>query len=297
MTDDLARIIADRTDARLLSLWAEDAGPGTGMWLEVLGGSRAANGHDLKSGGVMAGADHSIGAGHAGGLAGFARGSSRFDSSSEDLTSTSYFGGLYGTYAFESIVLNAALTGGVSSFDGKRDVFDNMASGGTDEVSWQSTGLFASPSITVSLPLDMEAGKLVPSLRGRYGAMRMGSYTEDWASIDLDVDSRMVHLLDVRGQIAWLGSLAAGELGHLDVKLRAGGDLTVSRGGEIQIDLAGTVMDFAAGDDGLETRGFVGFDIGFKPGINTTVSLSGTLGLDQSGALSMDAGLRVARPL
>jgi hypothetical protein len=71
----------------------------------------------------------------------------------------------------------------------------------------------------------------------------------------------------------------------------------VSRGGDVQIDLASAVMDFAAGDDGLEARGFVGFDIGLKPGLDTTVSLSGSLGVDRSGALSMDAGLRVARPL
>ena len=297
MMDDLARIIADQVDARLLSLRTEDGGPGTGLWLQALGSSRAEQGFDLLTGGGMAGADHEVGAGHAGGFAGLARGRSRFDNNSEDLTSTSYFGGLYGDYAFPRIVLNAALTGGFSTFDGSRDIYDNMSGGGTGQVDWHSTGLFASPAVTVSFPLEVDAGTLIPSLRGRYGGMRVGNHTEHWASIDLDVDSRMVHLLDMRGQMAWLGTFATGGLGQLDVTLRAGGDLTVSRGGDVQIDLASAVMDFAGGDDGLEARGFVGFDIGLKPGLDTTVSLSGTLGVDRSGALSMDTGLRVARPL
>ena len=144
MMDDLARIVADRVDARLLSLRIEDGGPGTGLWLQALGSSRAQQRFDLLTGGGMAGADHEVGAGHAGGFAGLARGRDRFESGSEELTSTSYFGGLYGDYAFPRIVLNAALTGGFSTFDGSRDIYDNMSGGGTDR--WTGTPPVSSPA-------------------------------------------------------------------------------------------------------------------------------------------------------
>lgn len=308
MLSDLTRVITDAVDGRLSAARAgSSAGtvamngmlitavadaPGNeeaAIWAKALGHYRDQPsdggdvGFDSLLGGVVAGIDGAMSENTRAGLfLGAAIAETHTDGNSQSIDSDSYFGGLYAGYAGGAHFLDMSLTAGLSEFDSDRRVANNLVPGGIEHAEADYDGVFISPSATIGMDVHMDNGSmLTPSLRARYAGLFLGSYDENGSSADLSVDSRDVHVFELRGQFAYGLAPIQGESGALDNTLRVGVDGSTSDGGSVDATLLGQSLNFAAGNDGEVARGFVGLDtlyttnggsgfrLGFEAGYDT----------------------------
>jgi uncharacterized protein with beta-barrel porin domain len=217
-----------------------------------------------------------------GGLVGFA--ASRFSSDgSEKITTNSYFLGGYAGYDMGRIFVDATLFGGLSDFTQKREVLDNTITGGTETVETDHNGWFINPSLTLGAPIAAGNGTFTPSVRARYAAVSLEDYTEQWNAVDVSFDSRVVSLVDLRGQAAYDFDVA-GEGGTLSLGLRAGVDVTIADADDVEAQAATASLNFNTYGQGATWRGFTGVDVAYKTDAIGRLFLGAEVGLSSGGA-------------
>ena len=151
---------------------------------------------------------------------------------------------------------------GILQVASNRTVADSSVSGGIDIATASQTVQFVSPAITVGGELATGVGVLTPSLRLRYTGLQLGGYSETGAS-GLVVDSRLVHELDLRAELALALDPVETEQGTLSTTLRAGADLVHQHSEDVAAELLGQPISFATGGDGTRLRGFAATEIGY----------------------------------
>ncbi|MTH95748.1 autotransporter outer membrane beta-barrel domain-containing protein, partial [Roseibium sp. RKSG952] len=222
-------------------------------------GSGGFSGFDGTFGDVVVGVDAPVlGTANAGIFAGYTGGSLNYDQSASDTDIDAYYGGLYGGTVFNGFFAEAVLGGGLIRYDDRRTITNNTVSGGVETARADHSGYFLSPSLTVGHPLRLKNLDLTPSARVRYAWQNLESFSETGSEADLSVDSRNVHVFDIRTQMQ-LASQAATVSGNiLQGFLRVGVDTYFRANDDVSARVLGASLDFAPGDDDTEFRGFVG---------------------------------------
>lgn len=283
------------------------AGGGTASrsWAEVFGGwrDRDADGARLRSdhlfGGVMAGVDTLTGDETRVGLfVGGAYGDVDVTSNAQDIETASIFGGLYASREAGRARIDAAVTVGLTNYDNFRSIANNQVAGGVEAARSDHDGVFISPEITVSTAASAFDGAMTlePSLRLRYAGLFLEAYAETGSSSNLSVDSRDVHILDARAQVAVPMSLRSDEHGTLSTELRAGVDARTSLGSDrVDAVVIGQNLSFDPGGDDTVLGGFAAaaFAMAFTNSVSVTGAIEGGYGTDDTARATARFGAKV----
>ncbi len=266
------------------------------VWASAIGHYRQQDATDAHVGssqwfaGLVAGADRAFSnTARAGLYGGYAHGEVDFDGNPhESASENAFIGGYYGK-TYGSYFIDLGLTAGVSWFDEKRHINNNMIIGGMETAEGDTVGYFISPTATFGTDIDVGGSIITPSVRGRYSFMHVDGYTERGAEAALNIDSYDVHVLEVRGQLE-LSRQTALEHGILTAAVRTGVDGIFNLSNEVNASFAGQNLVFDDRQNGSLARGFAGFDIGFMPsGGSTAFTVGGEAGYDSNNALTIDA--------
>lgn len=277
----------------------------TMAWAKVLGNYRdqKADGNDVGFenllGGLVVGVDSPMGESARGGLfIGAATGRMQSDGNSQTIDSDNYFGGLYGSFNGSGHFLDMSLTAGLADFDSDRRVANNLVVGGIEHAEADYQAFFISPSITLGSAIHMDSGGIfTPSVRARYAGLFLDSYDESGSAANLSVDSRNVHVFEVRGQLAFGLAPLQQEGGVLNTTLRLGVDGIFSDGDDVDAVLAGTPLSFNAGNSDETARGFAGLDLLYTTNGGSSLHLGGEAGYDSNDSLSLQAAVGFEIPL
>lgn len=272
------------------------------IWATGLGGYRDQQGEDAQVGftsqlgGAALGVDHRVSdTTTVGALIGASSSTLDTDTGSQSIDSTVYFAGLYGGFQQQGYFLNLALDAGITHDDSKRIVLNNMVEGGTEQASGNYDGAFVSPSVTLGKDMKGLGGTVTPSITARYAGLFLGSYDEQGSAADLSVDSRAVHVFDMRGQVAFAPASREMENGRLDGLLRLGMEASVSSG-EVDAELLGERLNSDANEE-RSARAFIGADAAYQSESGFRLFIGGEAGYDTDNALTAEAHAGLKLPL
>jgi hypothetical protein len=116
----------------------------------------------------------------------------------------------------------------------------------------------------------------------------LDGYAESGANDNLVVDSRVVHELDLRAQLALALTPQGSESGGVAATLRGGADI-LYRQADITAELLGQPIAFTSGGDGTRYRGFAALDLDLALTGGTSLFGNVELGLDTAGGYSAAA--------
>lgn len=184
---------------------------------------------------------------------------------------------------------------GILQIDSNRTVLDNSVAGGIDIARATQSGYFLNPAVTIGHEFATQAGALTPSLRLRYTGLHLDGYGESGAS-GLIVDSRMVHELDLRAQLALALPPLETEAGILTTTLRVGADLIHRQSDTVSAQLLGQPISFAAGGDGTRLHSFAAAEVSYAFAGGAALFGNVETGFDTAGGYSAtaQAGIRGA---
>ena len=270
---------------------ADPAGPEPGeqrqgVWGSVFGGlsNQEADGAladlDTAYGGALLGIDALRRGGLVlGGFLGGALGTQEVQADTQDIDTASAFAGLYLRHDWSAYWVNLTLAGGWVGQDSERKVANNLAPGGIEEAEADSDGFFAIPAATLGTRLvEILPGlSLEPSLRLHYAGLFLDGYEESGSAADLRVESRELHQLGGRVQLALPYVVQAAEGARLRVEARLGIDGRLDLGDDrIDARVAGVPLDFSASFDDEVATGFLGFGASWASADGSTVFSGGT---------------------
>lgn len=293
-------LMTEASAATAALLTAEPAGS---FWASGLGSHRSQRADGAQSeagtnlGGVMIGYDAEMESGmRAGAFLGASVSRFKTDSGSQQIDADSYFGGLYADFTAGGSFIDLAVTGGLTRQSSERAIANNLVAGGIDYASADYDGLFISPSATLGTAVALANGaSLIPSLRARYAGMFLDGYEESGSAADLSVDSRNLHVFDLRAQLAYALETKEASDGALNAMLRIGGDASFANNGNVQASVLGNSLNISTGC-GNTLGGFVGADFDFETKSGTNYFFTAELGYDNSKAVTLDlrSGLKMA---
>ncbi len=280
-----ATVVASGNGASAVVAPAGGVGKAYRAWAEVFGGVRdqgsdgATVGSTNVFGGIVAGVD-TLTTVHGGRVGLFVGGSVSevdVDFNNQDIDADSIFGGLYASFAANSIDIDTALTFGYVDYDSVRRVANNTVAGGIQKAKADFDGVFVSPEITFSTAMAVaNSMRVKPSLTLRYTGLFLDGYTESGSAANLSVKSRDVHVLSARAQVAIPMTMAQDENGVLNTEIRVGvdGRTTVS-GSNVNASLLGQSLNFDSGGDDEVLTGFAG--AAFSYAMHNDVTLYGNV--------------------
>jgi uncharacterized protein with beta-barrel porin domain len=285
---------------------AADLPQGTGpeFWFKAIDGYRdqAADNpqvgfHNLF-GGFVLGADGDVGfASRAGLFAGASLGKLETDSNSQKIDSSNFFAGAYGSFNAESAFLDLSAALGTSSFDSDRRVANNLVLGGIEHAVADYDGVFISPAATLGTNIAMGSTVLTPSIRARYAALFLGGYSETGSAANLDIASRHVEVLELRGQLTIAPQPYDFMGGMMTSALRVGVDGSFRNNSAVDATLLGQTLSFAAGGRDDVVRGFVGLDGQYKLVNGWQVESTMELGLASDHSFTTEGRVGLNIPL
>ncbi|MCB1480935.1 MAG: autotransporter outer membrane beta-barrel domain-containing protein [Rhodobiaceae bacterium] len=154
------------------------------------------------------------------------------DSGAQETKTDSYFGGLYGQWAFGGGTLDAVLTAGFSGNDQDRDVANNLVPGGIETANADYDGWFVAPELTYTHPYEIAGRTFEAAATLRYAGLFLDGYTETGVTSPMTVADRAVHLATPRMQLGMPGVIehetgaVTRTLAYAGIEMRAqfGGD-------------------------------------------------------------------------
>ncbi len=276
--------------------------PSSGFWMSGLGGYRSQDGgtttldFETRFAGAVAGYDTLVTpetrVGVFGGLS-FAD----VDTGvvGQELSTSSFFGGLYLGHETGRYILDASLTAGWTGFDSERRVTNNAVVGGIETARASYGGAFVSPSLTLGTDFSVGSGTLTPSMRVRYSGLFLDSYTETGSAANLTVGDRATHIFEAGAELTYaLAALDTGA-GVFQQSFRVGVDGTLVEGDAVSATVVGKTLSFNAETEHT-MRGFLGYDVALAMTERTSLSFSAEAGYDSNGALTVEgqAGVSLA---
>ncbi len=173
-------------------------------------------------------------------FAGYASGDVNISFNAGDGETDSLFGGLYWKRDYGTHRLHAAFMAGLTDNEHVRNVNGTRAVGNYD-------GLFVSPSVTVSVPLDFMEFPAFLSARASYMHLRLDGYTETGTALPLTIAERDVSVVNLRAQIN-LPSVREDSEGNISrINLSFGVDATRNSGSDnVAAMVGGTAFGFNA---------------------------------------------------
>ncbi|GAB4363033.1 MAG: hypothetical protein Kow0026_27300 [Oricola sp.] len=277
-----------------------DASPATGWWGDVFGGMSARDGtageagYSQFHGGIVVGFDREVSAATTAGL--FGGGSAgRFatDASASVVSMGGVFGGAYIRHDAGGFFAGLSVSGGVTFNDSDRHVANNLVAGGIETASASYAGLHASPSLTVGTDITVAGATVTPSLRTRYTGIYLDGYSESGSAANVTVGSRVLHVLELRGQVEAALAARRTDNGTQQVSLRTGADGVFNRGDDIEASLLGSDLSFASGATENAARGFVGMDTSYTAVSGRKYNAGFELGYGSDRVLTVDVRARV----
>lgn len=307
--NDLTGSIADALDERMAAnrgiggqsfsyeRYGSEA-PGRGGWFQLIGGYRSQEAgnstlaFDNYLAGILGGVDRDLDDGRMAGLfAGYAYNEIAFDDDIVTTSTNSVFGGGYFSRTEDAYFINLAATVGASFNDNEREIANNMVVGGLETADSNYNGWFVSPAVTLGSRHAVSGGELDPSIRLRYSALFLDSYTETGSGANMSVDGRTAQVGEVRGQLAWREDKTT-ENGIFHSSLRVGVDGVFNWGDDVNATLYGQSLVFVDTDGSSIARGFLGGDFAFVPSAgNSSVTFGFEVGYDTTDALTAEARL------
>ena len=276
---------------------------GTGLWGTLFGGYSKLEGAPETSelehgfGGVMVGYDMALSASTVGGVfAVFAKGEAATPNDNYSNDMTSGFGGAYVSHAAGSVFVDLSVTAGVMNNDQDRLVNNNLVAGGLETASADYDGIVFSPSMKVGFNQGLYGSTLTPSVRVRYAGLYLDNYTEKGSATNLAVGDRDVHVVEVRGELAFALATNEVESGFWHTQLKGGVDGIFNWSDDVDATLLGTDIRFAAGDEDSIVRGFGGVEAVFTSHGGTQFTSAFEVGYDSAETFSADARLGVNVP-
>ena len=285
----------------------KDDGPaansGSNGWGQVFGAIREQNGQsptvdaDHWLAGVVVGMDSPVsGFETAGVFIGTSTGEIEVDFNAQDVDIDSYFGGVYGSQNWAGIKVDMMLTGGVSDYESRRQVANNLVVGGIEFARADFDAYFISPEIAFSAPATIMGQAVVPSVRLRYAGLFIDGTTETGSVGNLTTNDRDIHMLQGRAQIAFpnLVPSISGVAGSFVPYLAVEGRTTLS-GDDVSAVLLGQTINFDPGGDDEVADAIAGatFSQDIGGGMTFFGGFEGRVGSDESSGAQGQLGVRV----
>jgi hypothetical protein len=269
----------------------------TGWWGSGFGGMREAHENDPVLSfdheflGGMVGYDWSLASGVVGLFGGYAAGEahSEYDIYHSDMSS--WFGGGYYNRRSGDTFYDYTLFGGVTGFDSARLVNNNQVPGGVEFADADYHGWWISPSLRMGHDFASPGGVVTPSARLRYTGLFLDDYDESGSLAALSVEDRDVHIVELRGELAYR---FIGSTDNWSGRLRTGVDGIFNFGDGVDATLLGTAISFDANEDEAITRGYLGADATFdaRGGLRFTAGVEA--GYDTTGAFDLSGQATIA---
>jgi uncharacterized protein with beta-barrel porin domain len=224
-----------------------------------------------------------------GAFAGAAKAELVVDDEAQEIDTDNIWGGGYvgselGDYHMEL----AALAGWQSNESVRRMVDNTSWPSGVAYADASYDGFFVSPQASISRDWELAGQTLNSILTLRYSGLFLKAYEEEGSNANLTVDSRDVHLLTARGEIAHAIGLPF-SLDGLQLVAIGGGDARYAFGDEVSAVLLDQSINFDPDDQSTTLSGFGGARLSF-----TTPSEFLTLGLAGKAVASTDEALALA---
>lgn len=203
---------------------------------------------------------------------------------SMDMETGSTFAGVYTRHNWDETWLNFTMLGGWAVHDDVRYV-------GVTRARADYNSFFVAPAVTLGTRLSgiLPNHDVLPSLRVNYTGQFIEGYTETGVALPLSVNSRNVHLLSSRAQIAVPYNWTQSDGTAFKIEGVVGVDGTLNLGDDIvQTTIAGSPLDFSTKFANASASGFVGASFNLLSADNRyafNTSAEGHLDIDGSLAL------------
>ena len=288
--------------AEAVDVQADAAGPvspGRRVWGSLFGGLRDQEGGgavadlDTAYGGALLGVDALQWDGFVlGGFVGGALSEQEVQADTQDIDTTSAFGGLYLRHDWSAFWVKTTLAGGWVGHDSERRVANNLAPNGIEEAEADYDGYFVIPAAMLGTRLAeiLPGFSLEPSLRLHYAGLFLDGYQENGSAADLRVESRDLHQFGGRAQLALPYIFEGNDSAFFRIEARLGIDGRLDLGSDrVDARVAGVPLDFSASFDDEVATGFLGFhaqwvsadrSLAFSGGPELRAGSDGTRGLD-----------------
>ncbi|MGJ8531828.1 MAG: autotransporter outer membrane beta-barrel domain-containing protein [Alphaproteobacteria bacterium] len=203
---------------------------------------------------------------------------------SMDMETGSTFAGVYTRHNWDETWLNFTMLGGWAVHDDVRYV-------GVTRARADYNSFFVAPAVTLGTRLSgiLPDHDVLPSLRVNYTGQFIEGYTETGVALPLSVNSRNVHLLSSRAQIAVPYNWTQSNGTALKIEGVVGVDGTLNLGDDsVQTTIAGSPLGFSTKFANASASGFVGASFNLLSADNRyafNTSAEGHLDIDGSLAL------------
>lgn len=199
----------------------------------------------------------------------------------------SYFGGVYWKKDYGSHRVHAAFVAGATDNEVTRNVGGMTATGDFD-------GVFYSPSLTVSTPVDRLPVPAYVSARANYVHLDLDGYTETGIALPLTVGDRDVSIINLRGQLNLPQYTEQSNGDTTRINWAIGVDATIDAGSDdVAAIVAATPFGFGAKTED-EVAGFVGLNLAHTSadgmrtlGINGELQSAGSGNMEATGEVSV----------
>ncbi|GAB5511290.1 MAG: hypothetical protein Rhims3KO_26910 [Hyphomicrobiales bacterium] len=204
----------------------------------------------------------------------------------QELSSNSFFGGLYVGHEIGRYILDASLTAGWSDFDSERRVANNAIVGGIETARASYGGAFISPSLTLGTDFSVGSGTLTPSMRVRYAGLFLDSYTETGSAANLTVGDRAIHIFEAGAELSYAPAPLDTSAGAFQQRFSVGVDGTLVEGDAVSATVVGQAFSFNAETEDT-VRGFLGYGADLAMTQSANLTLSAEAGYDTNNALTL----------
>lgn len=204
----------------------------------------------------------------------------------QELSASSFFGGLYVGHEIGRYILDASLTAGWTDFDSERRVTNNLVAGGIETARASYGGAFISPSLTLGTDFSVGSGTLTPSMRVRYAGLFLDSYTETGSAANLTVGDRAIHIFEAGAELAYAPAPLDTSAGAFQQSFSVGVDGTLVEGDAVSATVVGQALSFNAETEDT-VRGFLGYGADLAMTQSASLTLSAEAGYDSNNALTL----------
>lgn len=272
-----------------------DMPSGHSIWGEVLGSwreqdaSAPAWSSEHRLSGIVTGFDGALSDVYRAGLfIGAAQSELEVDDNAQEIDAHGLFGGAYVSRSDEQIIADLTIFAGWQEHDSERLVANNALADGLETAEASYDGFFIAPELTVGMKLPV----ITPTFTLRYAGLFLEDYEEVGSAAALTVDSRAVHNLTSRAQLALplLHELSDGSSMSLDSRVGVEGRFTF--GGDVSAVLLTDTISFEPGGDDAVASLYAGTDAALRSaGGGVTLRLGAEASAGTDGSLIFGTGL------
>ncbi|MCR9137356.1 MAG: autotransporter domain-containing protein [Alphaproteobacteria bacterium] len=249
--------------------YGTDRPTGTGGWAVAYGGAQSLSGSGgvtgarqayggVVSGGTLVSDERLYGVFGGGGYSHI-----ETDGDQQTIAVSSAYGGLYASMNHGHWRLDTLLTAGYAYHRSERQVANNGVVGGLETASATYGGLFISPAVTLTRPVNDRTDL---SLAGSYGALFLDGYQEAGSAASLAVARRTVQVATLQAKVTRLAVERRMENGILSVETWIGADGAFNLGdNNIDTSVAGLPLEFTSAFADATAIGFAGIGISHRP--------------------------------